>query len=175
MFTLYTSPIEVIIEKHDIDVMTCVDDSQIYIIWEDPNVSVESLEDCIDEIKSWMYDNKLLLNDSKTEVIHFKSRFPALLILQVQSSQSELVKRLFSPLSSVRNLGVMFDSDCSLASFVKQTCQSISYALYEILWQNGKIRHLLNQGSTENLVHVMVTSRLNYCNNLYHNISVGQT
>ena len=42
---------------------------------QNPSVSLEAIQACIDEIRSWMFDNKLVLNDSKTEITHFTSRF----------------------------------------------------------------------------------------------------
>ena len=47
------------------------DDTQLYLAIEPSNVSdiVFSLENCIKDVKSWMLENKLQLNDDKTEVM----------------------------------------------------------------------------------------------------------
>ena len=162
LFTLYTSPIEEIITSHDLDPMIYADDSQVYITCNEPIGAVSKLEACFDELRSWLHDNRLVLNDSKTEIIYFKSRFNDFSSVESVRVGNENIE----PSSSVRNLGVMFDSDCSLESFVNQTCKSVSYALFKI----GRIRRLLDQECTEKLIHAMVTSRLDYCNILFHNL-----
>ena len=47
------------------------DDTQLYLSIEPSNVSdiVFSLENCIKDVKQWMLENKLQLNDEKTEIL----------------------------------------------------------------------------------------------------------
>ena len=45
---------------------------------------------------------------------------------------------------------------------VNEVCRKASAAL----WRIGKIRSLLDQKTTERLIHAFVTSRLDYCNSL---------
>ena len=47
------------------------DDTQLYISIEPTNVHdlVNTLELCINDVKTWMLENKLKLNDEKTEVL----------------------------------------------------------------------------------------------------------
>ena len=49
-----------------------------------------------------------------------------------------------------------------MSTHVTNLCRSSSYAL----WRISKIRNLLNQNTTEKLIHAFVTSRLDYCNSL---------
>ena len=53
---------------------------------------------------------------------------------------------------------------------ISSLCKSASFAL----WRIGKIRHLLDQDSTEKLVHAFVTSRLDYCNSLLYGLPCNQ-
>ena len=47
---------------------------------------------------------------------------------------------------------------------INQICKSAYFALHRI----GKIRGLLDQSSTEKLVHAFVSSRLDYCNSILY-------
>ena len=62
----------------------------------------------------------------------------------------------------VRDLGVFLDPAASMEHHVTSLCKSASFAL----WKIGKVRKILDESSTEKLVHAFVTSRLDYCNSL---------
>ena len=166
LFTLYTAPLEDILVKHGCDFMLFADDTQLYITCKNPSTVKDAIELCIDDIRKWMRDNLLMLNDSKTEVIYFSSRYcnskcsPSLESLRIGDSTIETSH-------TVRNLGVMFDENLTLSSHIKSICKSASFALYKI----GKIRRMLDQNTTEKLVHAFVTSRLDSCNSLLLGVS----
>ena len=63
-----------------------------------------------------------------------------------------------------RNLGVLFDSTCSLNDHVSKICKSINYDLYSI----GKIRKYLDTPIAGKMVNCSITSRLDYCNSLLY-------
>ena len=64
--------------------------------------------------------------------------------------------------SSVRNLGVLFDTNLSFESHVSSICKTAFYHLKNI----SKLRHMLSMQNAEQLVHAFMTSRLDYCNAL---------
>ena len=80
IFTLYSSPVKDIVKRHDVSGMFYADDSQLYVSVDrnDVNPSIGELERCIKEIKKWTAENKLSLNDSKTEDYHPATRIPHL-------------------------------------------------------------------------------------------------
>ena len=107
-----------------------------------------------------MLDNKLALNDDKTDVIRFSSKFgrggqPRECDVQVGG-----IRVHSSP--SVRDLGVTFDAFGTMSCHVANVCKSAFFSL----WKVGRIRNVLDQGSTEKLVHAFITSRIDYCNSL---------
>jgi len=57
--------------------MFYADDTQVYVIINAGNraTSVETLEACANDIKLWSTYNDLVMNDSKTEVVHIFSSF----------------------------------------------------------------------------------------------------
>ena len=72
---MYTAPLENIIKAHQVEGMFNTDNSQLCITFDaaDNSVNLAKLEDCIKDIKAWTFENKLLLNDDKTEILHICS------------------------------------------------------------------------------------------------------
>ncbi len=64
--------------------------------------------------------------------------------------------------SSVRNLGVLFDSNLSFDSHVSSICKTAFFHLKNI----SKLRPMLSKSNAEMLIHAFMTSRLDYCNAL---------
>ena len=92
--------------------MIYADDTQMYITSpaSERQVQLQKLELCIKDIRTWSVENKLLLNDAKTEVIHISSRFKNsdhLSHVTVGTSHIETV-------SEAKNLGVVIDDSLQL-------------------------------------------------------------
>ena len=168
LFSLYVAPLEDIIVKHGLDSMFYADDSQLYVTCSRDFVPITQIEGCINDLRQWMGDNMLALNDGKTEVIHFSSRFADGGRSRECSLQVGKVSVHSSPV--VRNLGVMLDTSASMSFHVTSLCKSASFAL----WKISKIRNFLDQSSTEKLVHAFITSRLDYCNSLLYGLPSQQ-
>ncbi len=102
-----------------------------------------------------MKEHHLQLNLAKTELLVF-SATPTLqhdFTIQLGSSTS-------TPLSSVRNLGVIFDDQLTFKYHIAQTAWSCRFALHNI----RKIRPFLTQDVPRLLVQALAISRLDYCN-----------
>ena len=110
---------------------------------------------------AWMRDDKLMLNDDKTEflIIGTERQLSRVSVDKIKIGQAEV-----SPVSSVRNLGAWFDSHLDMSTHVTKACASAFYYLYNI----RHIRKYLSHESTERLVHAFITSRLDYCNRLLY-------
>ena len=110
------------------------------------------------DIKSWSIKNGLKLNESKTECLHFVSRY------RTGSSVSSisLDDGPIQCATVARNLGVTFDNDLSLRTHVNNVCKSASFALHKI----GSIRPFLTKATAHRLVQALVMSRLDFCNSL---------
>ena len=79
LFSLYTSHLSYVIEKHKgILFHFYADDTQLYIHLNHKNATsaMDKLNSCLHDVKNWMDSNKLKLNADKTELIVFvpKSR-----------------------------------------------------------------------------------------------------
>ncbi len=110
--------------------------------------------------KNWTTNNFLLLNSEKTEVLiigpknHTSNNLEHCLTLDGCSLDSS---------SSVRNLGVLFDSNLSFDSHFSSICKIIFFHLKNI----SKLRPMLSISNAEMLINAFMTSRLDYCNALY--------
>ena len=121
-----------------------------------------AIEACIEDIRKWMFENRLVLNESKTEVIHFHSKFRKFNRLNSLNIGGTVVESV----NSVRDLGFYFDDVLDFKVHIGHICKSVSYSLYRI----GRIRNILDRTTTERLIHAFVTSRLDYCNSMLHNL-----
>ncbi len=67
-----------------------------------------------------------------------------------------------TPLSSVRNLGAIFDDQLTFKDNIAKTARSCQFALHNI----RKIRPFLTQHAAQLLIQAHVISKLDYCNAL---------
>ena len=172
LFTVYASKLFDVVKHHLPTVHWYADDTQLYVSFS-PNdetgqdEAVAAVQRCVDDIRLWMTADKLLLNDDKTEfvVIGTKQQLAKVQLNNITIGQFEI-----TPTSSVRNLGVWFDSTLSMNSHINKTCSLAFYYLYTI----RKIRKYLSRESTEKLIHAFVSSRIDYCNSLLFGLPAYQ-
>ena len=109
-----------------------------------------------------------MLNDDKTEflIIGTRQQLSKVSIQSIKIGQTEV-----SPVASARNLGTWFDTHLDMGTHITKTCSSAFYYLYNI----RHIRKYLSRESTEKLVHLFISSRLDYCNSPLYGIPEYQT
>ncbi len=115
---------------------------------------IEKLTECIVDIKNWMTSNFLLLNSEKTEVLIIGPKNPTCNNLEHYLTLDGC--SVNSSSSSVRNLGVLFDSNLSFESHVSSICKTAFFHLKNI----SKLRPMLSTSNAEILIHAFMTSRL---------------
>ena len=79
LFTVYASALFDVVEKHLPTVHCYADDSQLYTSFSPKARSgqadaVASIEHCIQDIRQWMFQDKLFMNDAKTELLLIGTR-----------------------------------------------------------------------------------------------------
>ena len=122
------------------------------------------IEKCVADIRAWMKVNLLKLNDDKTELIVITSRGSTSERLGISLQVgNELVKMKDE---FPKNLGVIFNSTCSLKEHIEGLRKNINFNLYSL----GKIRRSLDRSSTEKLVNCLITSKMDYCNSLMYGL-----
>ncbi|KAJ8048169.1 hypothetical protein HOLleu_00363 [Holothuria leucospilota] len=130
------------------------DDIQLYITMksQDKEFTVKKIEDCIHDTKGWMVANFLILNDSKTEVLHVTSKFSnAPQITHLTAGVSQVLST-----QSARNLGASFDTNLNMTSHINNISRGASCALRKI----SKIRKYIDKPTTEKVFHASSASRL---------------
>ena len=102
-------------------------------------------------------ENKLKLNDDKSEFIIFGSRHA---LSKVTTCQIRVGQLLIPKSSSVQNIGATFDCTLRNTDQVNKVCKSAWFRLYRI----GKIRKYLSVNQAKTVIHTLVTSTID-CNN----------
>ena len=162
LFIMYTKPLHALIEQHSISDQSFADDTQLYNSSRPSEIehALQDMQRCTTQVKSWMNQHKLKLNDDKTEalLIHTERSFsdcPKPASLQVGNYDIE-----FS--SSARNLGFIISDNMSFEKYSSFVCKSAYVALRQI----SSIRHYLTITATKTLICSLVLSRLDYGNAL---------
>ena len=107
-----------------------------------------------------MIENKLKINDDKTEFLIIASPHSHKKI--TTNHQLTVGNASINPSASAKNLGVYFDNEMNMDKQVSSMCKSANFQLRNI----GSIRKCLNDTAATQLVHALITSRLDYCNSL---------
>ncbi len=170
-FTIYTYPIHNIILKYGLMYHIYADDTQLYICFNPTQSSadhvIEQIEACICEIRQWMQDNFLKLNDEKTEFLLIGSRHQ---LSKVSVPHITIGDSDITPASNARNLGVIFDSSMSLNAHISNIVRCASFQLRNI----SRVRKYLSPHATEQIVHSFITSRLDMGNSLLFGLPQNQ-
>ena len=128
------------------------DDTQLYITLSPANFShsIQKLKNCLNDIQNFMFTNKLKLNPDKTEFIS-------------TGSQKNRKQHGSHTTQSIKNLGVVFDSNFTLSDYVSQVIKSTTAHARDLY----KICPLLDIKTSALIANALVSSRLDYCNSLF--------
>ena len=162
LFSLYTTPLSYQLDSSNLSYHFYADDTQLYISFKanESTSSLGLLSDTLDGLHKWLSRNSLSLNPSKTEFLLIGS--------PQQRSKLSLTSFSFSGTTvscslSVRNLGVIFDSDLSFKDHVTQVSKSCHHHIRQL----RSIRPLLDHDTAVLLANSLVASKLDFCNALY--------
>ena len=79
IYCMYTKPVSDIIQRHGLSHHSYADDTQLYMTMDHSNNNwrdgLARIQLCVSEIREWMNQNMLKLNDNKTELIVFTSKY----------------------------------------------------------------------------------------------------
>jgi hypothetical protein len=168
LFNSYIAPVSKIAEKNGIVDEKYADDHQLILAFKPKEGMGQSqakikMEKCISEIKEFLENNKLSNNSEKTEFILIGS--PAQL-RQVQLDDIRIGDITVKTLQSVKNLGVILDSNMNFEKQVNKMCKNAYFNLKNI----AKIRRCLNKEDTKLAVNALVAPHLDYGNGLLFGI-----
>ena len=168
-FTLYSSKLFEVIKPHLPEAHAYADDSLLYLSFKPNNEvnqseAIKSMELCIRTLRTWMWMDKLKLDDDKTEFMIIGSRQQLEKVSVAELSVGDIS---VAPASTARNLGVLFDRNLKFDAQITKTCRAGYYYLYNI----RNIRKYLTLDSTRCLVHTLVMGRVDYCNSLLYGLN----
>ena len=154
-FCNYLIPLGNILKYHNVQYHMY---TQVYISFKlkTPHEAVDTISECISDLRTWMINHKLKINNSKTEFLIIRSQFSKVTLpkLTVTVGDTEI-----SYSDEARNLGVNFDSFMNLEPHIPQVCR----VAYMHLRNVRKIRNTLTDKAASQLIHAFVTSRIDYC------------
>jgi hypothetical protein len=161
LFSLYTTELGRIIERHGLGRQLFADDSGLYDSFSPDDVSaVETamkFERCCCEVKAWMTSNMLKLNEEKTEAILCgpKSKKVSVSLSNISVGQAVIP---FS--STIRDLGIMIDANLTMEDHVSSVVRGCFFHLRSL----GKLRNALTLKAATTIAVALVISRLDYAN-----------
>ena len=120
------------------------------------------MNECLSDIDKWMSINRLKLNKVKTELLYLFSKYNPQQSLPPLRFGTDVIK----PSSNARNIGDIFDTTMSMLPHANNVCKSAFYHRRTI----SGIRKYLSTQTTDILIHVFVTSKLDHWNSLLYNV-----
>ena len=157
LFVLYTTPLSDIIASHSVNHQLFADDKQLQKSAPLSEIANLTKELCAgtDDIKAWMTENQLKLNDDKTEALLFSFSLSKPAAISLPDSITLGCHNI--PFSdSARNLGFVLDSELSMKKHVIKICQTAYFELKRI----SSIRRFLTENAAQTLVTSYILSRL---------------
>jgi hypothetical protein len=130
----------------------------------DLHIAITKIVLCIKEVKMWLVEHKLKMNDSKTEVILLGHRRQ---LNQCQLSSFEIDHTEIILSTCVRDLGVWLDAELSFTNHIAKVC-SASFAYLRVI---GRLWKSLSEPLRLILVYAFVVSRVRYCGSIYNGVS----
>src|SRR6476469_1949081 len=167
LFCLYISPVSRLFNSFGLSHHFYADYTTFFLSADPVSSSLALLDVCSSALSSWFLFNGLQLNPTKSEVLLIGTRegckiFRPLLMSNLTISGTPL------PLSSsVKILGVTFDSTLSFDAHVSDICRSANYHLNAL----SHVRSSLSVTPANLIACTIVSARLDYCNSILNGIS----
>ena len=158
LFILYTKDLERIVSKYGFSIHLYADDTQVYFSFDvhSPDPDMSKVKECFRDIKQWMSNNYLKLNDGKTEFLDIGPYVSPITSL-------DLGETSINPVEKAKNLGFIFDHKLSLSEQVS----AVSQVCYINQRNLTKIGSKLNHELKIQLVSSHILGFLDYCNAVY--------
>ena len=161
LFLIYTSTIVFLLDAHGVSYHFYADDSQLYILIDDIEHAKEIIVQLLMDIKKWMCERKLKLNDRKTEIMLVKGNLRGGQIEEFGSL--DLGDFQLTPVPCAKNLGVVFDSALNFKSHVGSLVRNCNFHIRNLY----SVRRFMHRENIVSLVHSLILSKVDYCNSLF--------
>ena len=141
------------------------DDNQLFRLL-NPNsilsqtTAKSDLETCINGLSTWLFQNKLKLNESKTELLIIGKKTH---LAKMEYNTVTIGNESITAKPCAKNLGVHIDEELTMRTQIINVVRTCNYQL-RVLWS---IRRFLDIEASKTLATSLILSRLDYCNSLY--------
>ena len=161
-FIMYTENIKKTIDRFIINHHLWADDSQLLAHMQINAVTEHCprLGKCVESLQDWCSSWRLQLNPDKTELIWFGSRVNLVKLRQLNVMILNLCSVDVEPVNSVRDFGVILDSELSMRVHISKILSICFFHLRRL----RKLRPLIDTASAQCLVSAFILSRVDYCN-----------
>ena len=166
LFNAYIAPLTTFLQQHNIHHHLFAGDNQLYITFPptDHTQGLPHMEACVQDAKSWLCDNGLVMNDNKSQAIVIRS---SSLRTPISLTLVSICGQLVDTSPGILDLGLTIDINLTMTSQVVNVCLSAYYHLSRI----AKIRDSVSTTVCKSLIHGLVTSRIDYDNAIIFGIS----
>ena len=117
---VYATKLFEIVQDQLLNAHCFTDDMQLYLSF-DPNgptvqaMALEAMERCISDLRKWMYQDKLKINDDKTEFLVIRSTQQ---LLKIHHCSVRVGTIDIKPVKVERNLSASLDSHFSMSTHI---------------------------------------------------------
>lgn len=161
LFLIYAGGLSEIMAAHNVRYHLYADDTQIYL----PIINIPEVKSkvvlLLADIKLWMNQRRLKLNDGKTEMLLIKSSIRS--NVSIQFGDLNLNGVAVSPSETVKDIGVSLDEALSFKYHINTVVRNCNFHIRNIY----SVRKNLDRESTRSLVTAMISSRVDYCCSLF--------
>ena len=155
------STIVFLLDAHGVSYHFYADDSQLYICIDDTEYAKIKVVQLLKDIRRWMCERKLKLNDRKTEIMLVRGN--------LRGDEAEEFGNLdlgdfqLTPVPHAKNLGVLFDSALNFKNHVNSLVRSCNFHIRNLY----AVRRFMQKENIMSLVHSLILSKVDYCNSLF--------
>ena len=166
LFTMYVYPMTEVIKHTKFKYHLYADDTQLYTSFKSNaiNDALSEISKCTADINNWMTCNYLKMNSDKTDLMLCGTTCK---LKCIDVDCVDIGNDCISFSDNVKNLGVFLDQNFNLNSHVSHVRKSC----YNEIRKISHLRSFIDEQSTTQLVISLITSKLDYCNCLFYNMS----
>ena len=160
LFTLYMNDLPNLVLHSKVE--SYVDDSKLFLSFSafSADDGCQKLLEDLNQVAAWCCQNKLLINPEKSKLILFGVKS---YLRDVSSFQLTFLGKQLKPVTSCRDLGIVFDS---AMSFNNHT-ESLASSLLSTLCQINRVKHLFDKKTLLLILNSLVFSKLFYCSTVW--------
>jgi hypothetical protein len=170
LFNCLMAELPSIIKSMGVECHVYADDTQFWLSFDPRDPIAEAnvrakISEVFAAISVFMLTNRLKLNPSKTVFIPFSRKSTTFKPLVLSNDIS------IDAVYSTRNLGVILDSQLTFKNHISMIRGQCFYHLKRL----HHIKYCVPKSEMPKLIHAFITSRLDFCNSLYHGLPVTTT